>query len=196
MEENSSVVCLRLPSEIDKSLTNILRNGARRLLAQAVEMEAEVFLAAMRDPKLPDGRDRVVRHGHGSQCTIRMGIGPIEVGSVKIRDRSAAIDGARIRFCSAILLKWPPRTKSLDALLLVLYLRGHLDGRLPGGAGGACGQGRPVGAAICVYRGGRCLAAGPNERQCRMHAGADRCDAGGQEELVGFQVGVRERVQH
>ena len=75
MDENSSVVRLRLPDEIDDPLTNILRNGARRLLAQAVEMEAETFLAGMKDLKLPDGRDRVVRHGHGPERTIQTGIG-------------------------------------------------------------------------------------------------------------------------
>ena len=75
MDENSSVVRLRLPDEIDDPLTNILRNGARRLLAQAVEMEAETFLAGMKDLKLPDGRDRVVRHGHGPSARSRRGSG-------------------------------------------------------------------------------------------------------------------------
>ena len=74
-------------------------------------MEAEAFLAAMRDFKLADGRDRVVRHGHGPERTIQTGIGPVEVSSVKIRDRGAAIDGERIRFSSAILPKWARRTK-------------------------------------------------------------------------------------
>ena len=45
-------------------MTAILRNGARRLLAQAVEAEAEAFLATMREVQLADGRDRLVRHGH------------------------------------------------------------------------------------------------------------------------------------
>jgi len=96
MNENSSVVWFRQPDEIDDPLTNNLRNGARQLLAQAVEMEAEAFLAAMKDLKLPDGRDRVVRHGHGPERTIQTGIGPVEVSSVKIRDRGAAIDGDRL----------------------------------------------------------------------------------------------------
>ena len=65
MNENSNIVPLRQPDEIDDPLTNILRSGARQLLAQAVEIEAEAFLAAMKDLKLADGRDRLVRHGHG-----------------------------------------------------------------------------------------------------------------------------------
>ena len=57
MNENSNVVTLRQRDEIDDPLTNILRSGARELLAQAVEMEAEAFLAAMKGMKLPDGSD-------------------------------------------------------------------------------------------------------------------------------------------
>src|SRR5215217_4165234 len=106
MEENSSVVRFRQPDAIDDPLTDILRSGARQLLAQAVEMEAAAFLAGMKDLKLPDGRDRVVRHGHGPERTIQTGIGPLAVSSVKIRDRGAAIAGDRIRFSSAIVPKW------------------------------------------------------------------------------------------
>ena len=109
-------------------LTSILRSGARQLLTQAVEMEAEVFLATMKELKLPDGRGRVVRHGHGPERTNQTGIGLVEVSSVKIRDRGAAFDGDRIRFSSAILPKWARRTKGLDALLPVLYLRGISTG--------------------------------------------------------------------
>ena len=113
MNETINVVPLRHPDEIDDPLTNILRTGARRLLAQAIESEAEVFLAAMKDMKLADGRDRLVRHGHGPTRTIQTGIGPIEVERVKLRDRGTASDGERIRFRSAILPLWARRTKSL-----------------------------------------------------------------------------------
>ena len=128
MNENSNVVRLRHPDEIDDPLTNILRSGARQLLAQAIELEAEAFLAEMKDFRLADGRDRVVRHGHGPERTIQTGIGAVEVARVKIRDRGAASDGERIRFTSAILPLWARRTKSLDALLPVLYLRGISTG--------------------------------------------------------------------
>lgn len=131
-----------IPDDIDDPLTNILRAGTRQLLAQAVEIEAETFLAAMKDMKLPDGRDRLVRHGHGPLRTIQTGIGPAEVARAKIRDRGAAGAGEWIRFTSAILPLWARRTKSLDALLPVLYLR-HLDRRLPGCACGIAGQGCP-----------------------------------------------------
>ena len=87
-----------------------------------------MFLAEMKDLRLADGRDRVVRHGHGPERTIQTGIGAVEVARVKIRDRGAAGDGERIRFTSAILPLWARRTKSLDALLPVLYLRGISTG--------------------------------------------------------------------
>ena len=74
MSENINVVPLRLPNEVDDPLTNILRSGARQLLAQAVEMEAEAFLLAMKGLKLPDGRDRLVRHGHGPERTRRVSV--------------------------------------------------------------------------------------------------------------------------
>jgi len=117
------VVSYRQKDEIDDPLTAILRAGARRLIAQAVEAEFETFLAANAELLLPNGRQRVVRHGHDPVRTIQTGIGPIEVEKPKARDRGAA-EGARIRFTSNILPKWARRTKSLDALLPVLYLRG------------------------------------------------------------------------
>src|SRR3974390_3067556 len=122
MTENR-VVPLRQPDGIDDPLTEILRAGARRLIAQAVEAEFETFLASNAELVLSDGRQRVVRHGHDPVRAIQTGIGPVDVQKPKARDRGAA-EGTRIRFPSNILPRWARRTKSLDALLPVLYLRG------------------------------------------------------------------------
>ena len=124
MTSHSSVVPLRQPDEIDDPLTAVLRSGARRLLAQAVEAEAEAFLAVMKALRLPDGRERLVRHGLGPERLVRTGIGPVEVRRVKLRDRGAGAESERIRFTSALLPRWARRTRSLDALLPILYLRG------------------------------------------------------------------------
>ena len=125
MSSISTVVPLRQPDTVDDPLTAVLRDGARRLLAQAVEAEAEAFLATMREMRLPDGRERLVRHGHGPERLVQTGIGPVEVRRAKLRDRGAGDVGAeRIRFTSAILPRWARRTRSLDALLPILYLRG------------------------------------------------------------------------
>ena len=64
MNEDSTVVHFPQPDAIDDPLTAVLRSGARRLLVQAIEAEAEAFLATMKGVQLPDGRDRLVRHGH------------------------------------------------------------------------------------------------------------------------------------
>ena len=128
MNKTSNIVALRQPDDIDDPLTNILRAGARQLLAQAVEIEIETFLATVKDLKLTDGRARVVRHGYGPARRIATGIGPVEVARAKIRDRGAAGDSERIRFSSAILPLWARRSRSLDALLPVLYLRGISSG--------------------------------------------------------------------
>src|SRR3954451_13105788 len=124
MSTSTKVVRLRQPDEIDDPLTEVLRAGARRLLAEAVEMEAEAFLAAMQDLQLSDGRARLVRHGHGPERAIQTGIGPVPVARVRIRDRGATGTEDRVRFTSTLLPKWARRTRSLDALLPVLYLRG------------------------------------------------------------------------
>ena len=67
----------------------VLRNGARRLLAQAIEAEADAFLATMKSVPLPDGRDHLVRHGHGQERQVQTGIGSVAVQRVKLRDRGA-----------------------------------------------------------------------------------------------------------
>ena len=130
MTSDSTVVSLRQPDTVADLLTAVLRNGARRLLAQAIEAEADAFLAAMKSVRLLDGRDRVVRHGHGPERHVQTGIGPVAVQRVRVRDRGAGAMGERIRFTSAILPRWARGTPSLDALLPILYLRGLSMGDL------------------------------------------------------------------
>lgn len=144
MNKNSSIVRLRQPGDIDDPLTSILRSGARKLLAEVIEQEAEVFLAGMKELKLADGRDRVVRHGHGPTRTIQTVIGADELARVKIRDRGAAGDGERIRFSSAILPLWARRTRSLDALLPVLYLWGISTGDFQEALAALLGKDAPI----------------------------------------------------
>src|ERR1700733_1955357 len=221
MNENSNVVRLRHLDEIDDPLTNILRSGARQLLAQAIELEAEVFLAEMKDFRLADGRDRVVRHGHGPERTIQTGIGAVEVARVKIRDRGAIGDGERIRFISAILPLWARRTKSLDALLPMLYLRGISTGDSQEALAALLGKDAPNLSPAVISR----LTAewqDEYERWQKRDLSARRYvyvwadgvflqarmeDHGecmlvligatpeGKKELIGFQVGVRESTQ-
>ena len=97
MKSDSTVVPLRQPDTIENPLTSILRSGARRLLAQVIEGEAEAFLTTMKGVQLPDGRDRVVRHGLGPE-RLFTGIGPVEVRRVKLRDRGTRERAERICF--------------------------------------------------------------------------------------------------
>jgi putative transposase len=221
MNETSKIVALRQPDDIDDPLTNILRTGARQLLAQAVEVEVETFLATVKDLKLADGRARVVRHGYGPARTIATGIGPVEVARAKIRDRGAAGDGERIRFSSAILPLWARRTRSLDALLPVLYLRGISTGDFQEALTALLGKDAPNLSPAVISR----LTAewqGEYERWQKRDLSARRYvyvwadgvflqarmeDHGecmlvligatpeGKKELIGFQVGVRESAQ-
>src|SRR5690606_24870513 len=141
---DTTVVSFPHPDVLDDPLTSVLREGARRLLAQAVEAEAEAFLTSMADERLADGRARVVRHGHGPERTIQTGVGPVPVKRAKLRDRAAEASGEdRITFTSAILPRWARRTKSLDALIPVLYLRGISTGDFQEALGALLGRDAP-----------------------------------------------------
>ena len=221
MNESINVVRLRQPEDIDDPLTDVLRAGARRLLAQAVELEAEAFLAGMQELRLPDGRARLVRHGHGPERPIQTGIGAVDVARVKIRDRGAASEDDRVRFSSAILPKWSRRTRSLDALLPVLYLRGVSTGDFQEALTALLGknasnlspsvvsrltaewqaeyarwQTRDLSARRYVYiwaDGVYLQARMENQAECMLVLIGATPE--GRKELVGFQVGVRESAQ-
>ncbi len=221
MESSTNVVRLRQPDEIDDPLTEVLRAGARRLLAQAVEMEAEAFLAALQDLRLPDGRARLVRHGHGPERDIQTGIGPVPVARVRIRDRGVTGAEDRVRFSSTILPKWARRTRSLDALLPVLYLRGVSTGDFQEALAALLGKDAPNLSPSVVTRltatwaeeYARWQARDLSARryvyvwadgvylQARMESQAEcmlvliGATPEGKKELVGFQVGVRESTQ-
>ena len=84
-----TVVALRQPGEFEDLLTDVLRQGARKLLAQAVEAEVADFLSAHADLTTEDGRQRLVRHGHLPERTIQTGIGSVEVQQPRVRDRGS-----------------------------------------------------------------------------------------------------------
>ena len=83
---------------IEDPLTAVLRTGARRLLADAVEAEVETFIAEHADLTDDGGRLRIVRHGHLPERSVQTGIGPVAVCQPRIRDRQPEDAGGRIRF--------------------------------------------------------------------------------------------------
>ena len=101
---------------IEDPLTQVLRSGARRLLADAVEAEVEAFIAEHADLSDEAGRRRVVRHGYQPEREVQTGIGAVAVRRPRVRDRHPEA-GGRIRFTSAILPPYLRRAKSVEELL-------------------------------------------------------------------------------
>ena len=124
---DSNVIKLAQPGAFTDSLTEILRSGARALLTQAVEAEVTEFLAKHTDLKTETGQQRVVRHGHLPEREIMTGIGPVAVRQPRVRDREAG-EGERIRYSPSILPPYARRSKSLEVLIPVLYLKGISSG--------------------------------------------------------------------
>src|ERR1700741_2705805 len=115
------------PGTFADPLTEVLRNGARALLAQAVEAEVAVLLSGHGDKLTDDGRQRLVRHGHLPEREIMTGIGPVSVRCPRVRDRVGE-GSERIRFSSAILPPYARRSKSLEVLIPILSLKGVSTG--------------------------------------------------------------------
>ena len=100
MEEDTKLTELRQPHSIDDPLTEIARDGARRMLAAALRAEADAFVADLAEDRLPDGRQRVVRHGQGPERKIQTGIGALAVRRPKVRDRAEGPAEGKVRFTS------------------------------------------------------------------------------------------------
>jgi transposase-like protein len=123
----ANVLHLSQPGNFIDPLTEVLRDGARALLAQAVEAEVATLLSRYADETSNDGRQRLVRHGHLPEREIMTGIGPIAVRCPRVRDRVGE-GSERIRFSSAILPPYARRSKSLEVLIPILYLKGVSTG--------------------------------------------------------------------
>ena len=224
MTDDTTITSLHQPGSVEDPLTEIARDGARRMLAAALRAEADAFVAQHAEETLPDGRQRVVRHGHGHgpERSIQTGIGALDVRRPKVRDRATDVaDEKKIRFTSAILPKWARRSRSLDALLPVLYLRGLSMGDFQEALAAILGkdapnlspsvisrltgewqqeydhwQRRDLSARRYVY-----MWADGVYLQARMEPQAEcmlvilGATPEGKKELVGFQVGVRESAQ-
>ena len=84
---DTNVFALVQPGTFTDRLTDVLRDGARALLARTVEAEVAGFLAEHADKRTDDGRQRLVRHGHLPERSIMTGIGAVEVCVPRVRDR-------------------------------------------------------------------------------------------------------------
>jgi len=109
-------------------LTEILRSGAQKLLAEAVENEVAEYIRAASDLCDDRGHRLVVRNGHLPARTIRTGLGPVEIQQPRVNDKRTGENGQRMRFSSNILPPYLRRTRSIDELIPWLYLKGVSTG--------------------------------------------------------------------
>ena len=117
---------LGTPGSIQDSLTELLRQGARGLIEQAVEAELQGLLDRYENVIDLAGRQAVVRNGHLPEREILTGLGPVSVRIPKVRDRS----GSGIKFNSALVPPYVRKARRVEAALPWLYLRGISTGDL------------------------------------------------------------------
>jgi putative transposase len=124
--KKSNVIDLLSREENLDPLTDLIRQGARKLIEQAIAAELAVYMAAFRERKLSDGRAAVVRNGYQPEREIQTGIGPVSIKVPKVR----AKDGKATTFHSALVPPYVRKTRSLSADLPWLYLKGISTGEM------------------------------------------------------------------
>jgi putative transposase len=107
-------------------LTDVLRQGAQQLLAQAIHAEVADWIERHQHCRDGDGRRQVVRNGHLPERTITTGLGSVAVQQPRVQDRRPVHQ--REKFTSAILPPYLRKTKSVEELLPWLYLKGVSTG--------------------------------------------------------------------
>jgi transposase-like protein len=122
-----NIVKFAEPGAFEDPLSEVKCCGARKLLADAIEAEVSDFLDWHSRFLIEEGQQRLVRHGHLPEHEIMTGIGPVGVRAPRVRDRVGQGE-SRIRFSSAILPPYARRSKSLEVLIPILYLKGISTG--------------------------------------------------------------------
>ena len=108
------------------ALTQLLKSGAQQMLQAAIESEVQEFMHQFQQRLLDDGRAAVVRNGHQPERDLQTGIGPVTIKVPKVRSR----DGEPVTFRSALVPPYVRKTKSLEAALPWLYLKGVSTGEM------------------------------------------------------------------
>lgn len=124
--KKDTVVELRRPVQEQDVLSTMLRDGAQRLVAQAVQVEFEEFLARFSNDRAEDGRAAVVRNGFLPEREVLTGLGPVAVRVPKSRSR-AEVPAV---FHSRLVPPYVRRARSVDAVLPWLYLHGVSTGNM------------------------------------------------------------------
>ncbi len=111
---------------ISDPLTDLLRSGAQQLIQHAVEAELQELLNQHSERRTEDGNAVVVRNGHLPERELQTGLGPVTVKIPKVRSKS----GEPVTFRSALVPPYVRKTKSLEAALPWLYLKGISSGEM------------------------------------------------------------------
>jgi transposase-like protein len=115
--------------DLTAELDEIVREGARRMLAAALEAEVQAYLVAFADRVGPDGRRLVVRNGHARPRSVTTAAGVIEVAAPRVNDKRVdPATGQRARFRSLILPPWCRKSPKVAEVLPLLYLHGLSSG--------------------------------------------------------------------
>ncbi len=132
MKKNSSHETLIGPEETSRSiLEELLREGARKLLQQAIENEVEEYLRRYSHERDEQGRRLVVKNGHLPVRDIVTGLGLIPIRQPRVDDRKLRKSTGLERFTSNILPRYLRRIPSIDNLIPALYLKGISTGDFP-----------------------------------------------------------------
>jgi len=120
---------IEFPAESGKDvLMEILREGAQKMLATAIEVEVDGYIDRHADQRDANGHRLVVRNGHKDERAILTGIGPVTIRQPRVDDQRTNDSGERIRFTSKILPPYLRKTKSIEELIPWLYLKGVSTG--------------------------------------------------------------------
>ncbi|MGN9847020.1 IS256 family transposase [Nonomuraea sp. H19] len=110
-------------------IDELVREGARRMLAEALKAEVDAYITAFADERDEAGRRLVVRNGHHAPREILTAAGAIEVRAPRVNDKRVdEVTGERKRFSSAILPPWCRKTPKVTEVLPLLYLHGLSSG--------------------------------------------------------------------
>ena len=137
---------------VDDPITDILRQGARRLISAALEAEIETFLKQYKQIADDQGGQRIVRNGYLPEREIQTGIGQVPVKVPRIRDRHPESQDGRIRFASSIIPPYLRRSKSIETLLPWLYLKGVSTGDFTDALAALLGKDAPGLSATTISR--------------------------------------------
>lgn len=115
-------------AEMRAGLDEIVLDGARRMLAAALEAEVDAYIAELGDERDEHGRRLVVRNGHAEPRTITTAAGRIEVQAPRVNDKRVDEVGERCRFRSSILPPWARKSPKVAEVLPLMYLHGMSSG--------------------------------------------------------------------